>query len=240
VLADQPEPPPYFAVMKRMNRDGPPARQTSALPPQLDAAEVERVREKNAWFVDVRGSADFAREHVNGAINIPASNKLPTYAGTVLTYDRPIALIARTAEQAAVVTRQLALIGMESVVGWLEADALHQLKTRGIPLSGVGAIEPRALADRLANDGPRVIDVRGRTEWNEGHLPQATHVYLGDLARRAGELRRDEPIVVHCQTGTRSSIAASLLLARGFTDVTNLAGGFEAWRKLGLPVAKDR
>jgi hydroxyacylglutathione hydrolase len=100
----------------------------------------------------------------------------------------------------------------------------------------VPSIEPRALAERLRTNGPRVIDVRGISEWNEGHLPKATHVYLGELAGRAEQLGRNEPIVVHCETGTRSSIAASLLMARGFTDVANLAGGYVAWKRLGLPI----
>ena len=239
VLADQPEPPPYFAQMKRLNRDGPPTRPTG-FAPQLDPAALERARATHAWVVDVRGSADFGRGHLPGTINIPASHKLPTYAGTVLTYDRPIVLIARTAAQAAQVTRQLALIGLDDVAGWADASALGELAGRGSALAGVRAIEPRALADRLAQNGrgPRVIDVRGESEWKEGHLPKATHVYLGDLQRHIDTLRPDEPIVVHCQTGTRSSIAASLLMARGFSDVANLAGGFEAWRKLGLPFEK--
>jgi hydroxyacylglutathione hydrolase len=234
VLSDQPEPPPYFAEMKRLNRDGPPPRRPETAPRQLDLAALERARRSNAWVVDVRGSADFAREHIAGTINIPASGRLPTYAGTVLTYDRPIVLVARSKEQTEHVTRQLALIGLDDVIGWVDAAALPELAGRGA-VRGVPSIEPRALAERLSTNGPRVLDVRGTSEWNAGHLPQATHVYLGELSNRASELRHDEPIVVHCETGTRSSIAASLLMARGFTDVANLAGGYVAWKRLGLP-----
>jgi hydroxyacylglutathione hydrolase len=244
VLADQPEPPPYFAEMKRLNRDGPPPppRPDKRSPPQLDAEAVVKARAADHWIVDVRGSADFAREHLPGAINIPASNKLPTYAGTVLSYDRPIVLLAKSQDQAAEVTRQLALIGLDRVIGWRAPDVLHDVERDGDAVSIVRAMEPRDLADQLATNGggPRVIDVRGRPEWNEGHVPQATHIYLGDLQDRMREFQHNEPIVVLCQTGSRSSIAASLLMARGFTDVRNLVGGFHAWRKLGLPVSEDR
>ena len=236
VLADQPEPPPYFAEMKRLNRDGPPRRATATAPRELPGGEAAARRETH-WVVDVRGSGEFAREHLPGAINIPASSKLPTYAGTVLTYDRPIVLIAKSAEQAATATRQLALIGMDRVEGW---TAFGSLPRPSGAAATVRAIDPRALAERLERNGPRVIDVRGRTEWNDGHLPKASHVYLGDLQKHAAQLKPDEPIVVHCQTGTRSSIAASLLMARGFTDVSNLIGGFEAWRRSGLPVVDER
>jgi hydroxyacylglutathione hydrolase len=241
VLADQPEPPPYFATMKRLNRDGPPIHPDSAPAPTGLTDLLDAARDTNVWVVDVRASADFAREHVPGTINIPASQKFPTYAGTVLTYDKPIMVIARSAEQAMTVTRQFALIGMDAVKGWVDASVLQELRGRGA-LSAVPLVDPRALAQRLAANGgaPRVIDVRGAPEWNEGHLPAATHVYLGDLDRHASGLRPDQPLVVHCQTGTRSSIAASLLMARGFTDVSNLAGGFEAWKRLGLPIANER
>lgn len=242
VLADQPEPPPYFAEMKRLNRDGPPATSGSGAPPQMDAEAVAKARAEPHWIVDVRGSADFAREHLPGAINIPASNKLPTYAGTVLSFDRPIVLLAKSEDQAVSVRRQLALIGLDRVVGWGGLDVLQDVKREGGPVSFVRVIEPRVLAEQIeANGGgPRVIDVRGRPEWDDGHLPGATHIYLGDLQDRMRELRKDEPIVVQCETGSRSSIAASLLMARGFSDVTNLVGGFQAWHRLGLPVSEDR
>jgi hydroxyacylglutathione hydrolase len=238
VLADQPEPPPYFATMKQLNRDGPPPRPARAVV-AVDIAELESAAATH-WIVDVRGSAEFAKEHLSGTINIPASNKFPTYAGTVLSYDKPILLVAKSADQAAAVARHLALIGMDRVDGWISAGALEQARQSPHGLSSVRAVDPRGLAARLDKNGPRVIDVRGRTEWNEGHLPNATHVYLGELQERMGELRRNEPIVVHCETGTRSSIAASLLMASGFTDVSNLVGGVAAWRKLGLPVVAER
>lgn len=236
VLADQPEPPNYFAVMKRLNRDGPPARPAWDSFRQLDATAVETALDKDHWVVDVRSSAEFAQMHVPGSINIPASKSLPTYAGTVLTYDRPIIVMAKTREQAQSVIAQFALIGLDNVAGFATLDVLQQIRSAGRRLGTVAAIDPAALAARLGTDGPRIIDVRGTSEWKNGHLPKATHIYLGDLEDRIASASREEPIVVHCETGTRASIAASLLLARGFTDVTVLRGGYTAWRNEGLPV----
>ena len=118
-------------------------------------------------------------------------------------------------------------------------DVLEQMKKTGRAIASVGTIDPQTLATELETNGPRVIDVRGRSEWNDGHLPKATHIFLGDVVDRSAAFQKDEPIVVHCESGTRSSIAASLLMARGFTEVANLAGGFEAWREAGLPVAQE-
>lgn len=234
VLADQPEPPPYFAVMKRLNRDGPPPpRRRNGLPQLVASAVLEAIRA--CWVVDLRGSSDFARGHVRGTINIPAAPQtFPTYAGTVLTYDRPIMLVAKSAEQAESAARRLALIGLDDVQGWIPFETLRA--SEADRLATVKAVDPPQLARELDGNGPRVIDVRGRSEWNDGHLPRATHIYLGELMERLDDAARNDRIIVHCASGTRSSIAASLLMARGFTDVSNLAGGYDAWRRAGLPV----
>jgi hydroxyacylglutathione hydrolase len=242
VLADQPEAPPYFGVMKRLNRDGPPPKPASLGLHQLDATAVETSLDKDHWVVDVRGSVDFARAHVPGSINIPfASKSFVTYAGTVLSYDRPIVVVAKSQDQALAAVRSLSLIGLDQIAGWAMLDVLQQIQSAGRRLASMPTIDAKALAERLQANGnaPRVIDVRGRSEWRDGHLPDATHIYLGDLAERTANAKRDDPIVVHCESGTRSSIAASLLTSIGFSDVTNFPGGFLAWQKAGLPVARD-
>ena len=107
--------------------------------------------------------------------------------------------------------------------------------TRGWPgwklfLLIVGAVLTGAVA---------VLDVRTDAEWNAGHIPGAVHVPLGRLPERLASLPRTVPLVVHCQGGTRSAIAASLLRAQGFDDVTNLAGGFAGWVRAGKLVERE-
>lgn len=237
VLEDQPEPPRYFAVMKAWNRDGPPPRPEFETFRQLDAGALANALRQQHWVVDVRSTAEFAKLHVPGAINIPASKSLPTYAGTVLDYDRPIVLIANTREQAQNVIAQLALIGMDNIAGFTTLAALEQVKAER-PLEPLRGVAPNTLLDRMEGDrpAPLLVDVRKTTEWNAGHLPDATHIFLGDLEERMASEPRDRPVVVHCQTGSRASIAASLLRARGFSDVSVLTGGFEGWKKAGLPI----
>ena len=239
VLADQPEPPPYFAVMKRLNRDGAPPRARRDDIPQLDARAVEKALERGDWVVDIRSSGDFAASHIAGAVNIPASKSLPTYAGTVLTYDRPIHVIAKSHDQARHAMQQLALIGLDDIAGWAALDVLQQWKSEGRPVATTMMMDGPTLMGKLERGGPRVIDVRGTGYWKGGHGAAADHVYLGDLPERAAALRKDEPIVVHCQGGTRSSIAASLLEREGFSNVATLKGGVDAWRKAGLPLVHE-
>ena len=196
---------------------------------------------EGAWVLDVRSTRDFAREHIPGTINIPAASKsFLTYAGTVLTYDRPILIIAKTQAQASDALAELRKIGFDHATGIATVEVLQQMKATGKPLRSVPTIEPAALADRLAANGTRVLDVRGRSEWNHGHLAQAVHIYLGDVVESTDRMSRDAPIVVHCQSGSRSSIAASLLMARGFSNITNFAGGVDAWRKAGLPLVEEK
>jgi hydroxyacylglutathione hydrolase len=84
-----------------------------------------------------------------------------------------------------------------------------------------------------------IIDVRNQAEWAAGHLPGARHVQLGSLDSRLDEVPFNGTVVVHCQSGARSAIAASLLLARGFRNVINLQGGFAEWESAGYPVTHD-
>lgn len=239
VLSDQPEPPAYFGVMKRMNRDGPPARPTSDVP-DVDLDFVEHALDAGHWLVDIRGSADFARGHLAGTINIPMSNSLVTYAGTVLSYDRPIVLIAKSRDQALSATRHLTLIGFDRISGVATREVLERARQAGRAMAVVRRVEPRTVAEQLVRGSPLVIDVRGRSEWNDGHLKGATHIYLGELEERARSLDKTTPIVLHCRTTTRSSIGASLLLGRGFGDVSCMTGGMDAWRQAGLPVIEEK
>jgi hydroxyacylglutathione hydrolase len=229
ILQDQPEPPPYFATMKRMNRDGPPEYWPEELSElHLAAIDLQAVK---PWVVDLRNPREFARGHRAGSINIPMSKSFVTYAGTVLTYKNPIILIARSAEQANTARRELSLIGMDDVVGWIPLVSFAMMNDNEI----VQSIYPEVLAERMRQGKLRVIDVRGRSEWNDGHIDGAEHIYLGHLADASAGFKKRDEIVVHCQTGARSSVAASLLMSLGFRNVVDVPAGFAGWRKAGFP-----
>ena len=238
VLAGQPEPPRYFAVMKRMNRDGPPAVPRER-PARIDAVRLAQLLAtgSGACVVDTRSAAAFAAGHLHGTISIPLNRAFAGYAGWVLPYDRDVWLLTDPARPDAADegARQLRLIGLDRVAGWLPLDAAV--------LAGaterVTQIAPRELAQRLEAGTVSVVDVRGRGEWEAGRLPGAPNIHYGQLLERLDELPTG-PIVVQCETGARSNLAASLLLARGRSDVLNLTGGMSAWRAAGLPVEEPQ
>jgi hydroxyacylglutathione hydrolase len=235
VLAGQPEPPRYFATMKVMNRGGPPPVPHAALS-EFDFDAVRRAAGEGASLVDVRSTADFAAGHVAGALNIPVGTSFATWAGWLLPYDRDIVLLGDDAERIARARQSLSLIGLDRVVGFAGAAYRATWVAQCGPLLKVDEIDIRSLAQ---GDAKKIIDVRGTSEWRDGHLPSATHFFLGDLVELTKDLPRDTPLALHCQGGTRSAIAASVLQAQGFTRVANARGGFREWSAAGLPVVAE-
>ena len=232
VLAGQPEPPKYFAEMKRINRDGPRSLGGFAHPPRLDADKLSALLERGALVVDTRPAKVFAARHVPGTINIPLNKSFTTWAGSLIPFDREFYLIVSDGDGHIVdeATRDLAMIGLDGVAGYFVADAAVQGD-----LETTKQVSVSDLAEQMQTGGVQVIDVRAATEFDAGHLPGVTHIPLGSLPDRLKEISPDTPIVVHCQGGSRSAIAASILKANGFDDVANLTGGFGEWAKKGLP-----
>jgi hydroxyacylglutathione hydrolase len=246
VLEGQPEPPRYFAEMKRINKVGPRALDRGAdglpharrLPP---AALPELVNEK-AVIVDARPAAAFAAGHVPGTINIPLNGAFTTWAGWFVPYDRDVYLLlddgdaAGAAKRADEAVRDLAMIGLDRVAGWFGGDAIAAWRARGLALGTVRQVSVTEAAALLDRGAVRVIDVRGRAEWEAGHLPGVQNIPAGLLRDHLAELPTDRPVVLQCQSGSRSAIAASVLKAAGVPGVVNLVGGITAWQEAGLPV----
>jgi hydroxyacylglutathione hydrolase len=234
VTAGQPEPPRYFARMKRINRAGPAPLPHGPLP-ALSFDTIQRAVDAGDPVVDVRATKEFAESHVPGTINIPVGTSFATWAGSLLPDDRPIILLADDPARIARARSILQSIGLDDVAGYAGPEFREAWLSRVSQLQST----PQVDVQRLASDKGRVIlDVRRQSEWDEAHIPHARHTYLGDLVELTRDLPRDTPIAVHCQGGTRSAIAASVLQREGFTNVENMAGGIEEWEKKGLPVEK--
>jgi hydroxyacylglutathione hydrolase len=239
VLEGQPEPPPYFAHMKRLNRDGPPLLGGALPKPVMRASgELAAAIAAGHTVVDTRGTRAFAQSHVPGTINIPLSRSFPTYAGWVIPFGEAFYLIVDAERQGAAeeALRDLALIGMDTCAGVFTTAALAEWKGEK---GTVPQTTARETAPKLASGEWAVLDVRGRSEWLEGHLPGVENIHYGRVGARAAALPTDRPLVLHCETGSRSAIAASVLRAKGFTNVVNMSGGYNAWTEAGLPVEHE-
>jgi hydroxyacylglutathione hydrolase len=224
--------------MKRINKLGPRVLGAPPRPERLPAVALGTVLGRGAVVVDARPAAAFAAGHVPGTINVPLNASFTTWAGWLLPYDRDVYLLVDDAAGRApdAAARDLAMIGLDRVGGVFGRDAVDAWVAGGRPLGTVARTTPAELAEGLARGEVTVVDVRGRSEWEAGHLPGVPNVPLGYLTERLGELPTTRPVVVQCQGGTRSAIAASVLQAHGVSGVLDLAGGFAAWRDAGLPV----
>ncbi len=229
VLSGQPEPPTYFAKMKRVNKEGPAILDGFHVPAKVDASQLPGLLARKVLVIDTRPASEYAQGHLAGTINIPFNASFVTWAGWLVHADEFYLIMDQSTAAARLeeMSRALALIGIDRVSGYFDATA-----ARGH--AAVQQITPNELAPRLST--VTVLDVRSANEWAHGHLPGAMHIPLGYLPERLGEIASAKAVVVQCQSGGRSSIAASILERAGFRDVMNLTGGLQAWAASGLPV----
>ncbi len=245
VLADQPDAPAYFTYDAVLNtRERPTldrALEKSLRPLSLNAF-LELARE-GAQVLDVRDPAYFEAGHLTGSINIGLGGQYATWAGTVLDRERPIVIIAEPGREYEAAMR-LGRIGFDRVAGYLEGGMQSLADPKGTDggrstdessklVAITDRIAPEALDEELRQSPaarPLLLDVRAPREWASDHIEGSLNVPLNHLAERIEEIPRSRRIVVHCASGYRSSIAACILKQHGFTDVADLAGGFNAWK----------
>jgi hydroxyacylglutathione hydrolase len=233
VLAGQPEPPAYFATMKRINRDGVPPL-SSVLPSVVSAEEAAGVLNHGGVIVDTRLAPDFSVAHAKGTTSVPRNKSFLNWVGALLPYDKPLVFIASGDEDSRKrLSLDLSLIGVDSIDGVLPVEDLPVL----ISVLGSESIAGESVDTAVQNGRRPLLDVRGRSEYAAGHIPHSINIPLGELQSRLNEVPEGE-VVIHCQGGTRSIIAASILQREGRSDVVNMDGGFAEWESNGLPVER--
>ena len=240
LLAGMPLAPPYFARMKQVNRSG-PAIIGPELPgrTRLTAVQVHQQMCDPCVILDVRSKEAFAASHIAGSINIPGGPNLPTWAGWVLPYDRPLLLVADDPAVVDEAVRHLLRVGFDQVRGYLEGG-MDAWQMHGYPIHTLRTLSVHDLAARIQSDNQRlqILDIRTDGEWSSGHIDGAIHIHGGLLQSRSVELEYDRPTLVVCGSGYRASIAASFLQRQGFSDVANVLGGMTAWKAADLPLSK--
>jgi hydroxyacylglutathione hydrolase len=241
LLRDQPAVPRYFARMRPVNQAGP--RLLGGRPPEPNAMSVESVQAAlagDAVLVDLRWPAAHSLAHVPGSVSIPTGSSFGTWLGWVVDPDRPLVFILDSPDHWDDAARQAMRVGYENVVGHLRGG-FEAWTASGAPIETGGRLTVDQLASRLdagLEDAPFVIDVRQATEYQSGHVPDSVHVAAGSLQDRLADLPRDRPIATICASGYRASVAASILRAAGFEDVSWVADGLPAWKKRGHPVER--
>jgi hydroxyacylglutathione hydrolase len=238
LTANLPTRPEYFLQDAEINREGAPALSDLIELPPISAAELKSMLGEGIVALDVRPGDQFAGGHLPGSINIALSGQFASWAGTVLGLSARPVLIADSPEQVSEARLRLARVGIEDTLGYLQGG-VETWKQAGFVLSELPQITVQVLRDRLQAHDFQILDVRREPEWQAGHIEDAAWWPLDNFKISPPEIDRDRPVAVHCKSGYRSMIACSLLQRAGFSNVTNVVGGFDAWQQAKLPVQSE-
>ncbi len=221
ILDGQPTPPKYFAVMKQLNKNN---RSLIVQQPKyslLTDKELLQGSKNNLTIIDTRSKDISAKAFIPNAINIENGKSFSTFVGSIVDYDKQIILIA-DASKIDDLTRKLIRIGMDNVYGYTD-------KIDAIPLQKAQLISKDRFKELLNDKNIQKIDVRTETEYANGHIEGVENIPLAQLEKSLNKIKKDQPIIIHCQSGTRAMIGYSYLLKQGFTNVLNYSGGINEW-----------
>ena len=236
VTEGQPAAPLYFAFSARRNMQDRPLLDEARAPTELGFDELLGLQAAGNLVLDTRSPLEFALGHLRGSVNVGLEGPFAEYAGDVIRPDQGVVVVAEDTDRAVEATVRLARIGFDGVVGAVTNPAAGFLthRERIEPSARITAAELVVRRTQLSR--LQIVDVRSDGEARlGGTIPGATLVPLPRLLDRLGELDPQLPTVVTCAGGYRSSIAASVLRANGFADVSDLIGGFGAWTGAGQP-----
>lgn len=236
-IAEKLELPPYFAKMEQYNLQGPPLLQRLPVPDFLSPEKFKAEMEKGAVVVDTRMPHSFGGAFIKDTYSIWLGG-LPSFAGWVLPYDKPILLVLEDKEQLDTAVRYLVRLGYDNIAGLLNGG-IAAWYIKALPIDSINLISVHDLKDKLEiGDEVVILDVRSDKEWAGGHIKGARHIYVGHLEENLGNVPKDCPIVVYCGTSRRSNIAVSILKKHGYHKAFNVLGSMTAWKNAGYSLVK--
>ncbi len=237
ILSEQPEPPLYFARMKRDNKVGPRVLGGVPRPEVLSAEQIRTIDATKDVVVDTRAWKQFSSGHLPGSLLAPVDNLFSAVVGSYCPDGARVFLVIEP-EKADEAVRELIRVGVDDIAGVIPPTALSAYAAAGGKLATVGEISPGAAKSKVGQPNVFVLDVRKATEFDAGHIPGAVNAVHVRLPALLEKVPRDREIIVNCRSGVRSARAVALLRRAGYTNVTNLQGGFMAWEKAGAPVER--
>jgi len=233
LLEDQPEPPKYFAMMKKLNRVDRPLLTAVPKLKALSNKEMMEAMGNGIKLIDARNKAEFAKGYIPGSINIQGNNAFATWAGWLLNYEEQFMLLADET-QLDDLTRKLMRIGLDNIMGYVPST--EAFTDQGGQLDKVPVIDIETFKSILKEPNVQVVDLRNATEFKSGHVKGAEHVFVGTLMDNLDKVSKDKQVVTHCQSGDRATIGYSLLARAGYTNVLNYSASMNEWMALGNAV----
>jgi len=233
-------PPQYFAKNAMLNKAGYATFETVLEKGNIALGPTDfevLANEENALILDVRPQKDFLAAHIPNSIFIGLNGSFAPWVGALITdLQQPILLIVPKGQSAEAITR-LSRVGYDNTLGYLEGG-IDAWKTAGKETTSITSISAEEFANRSKNSTLNILDVRKDGEYKAKHIENAQHFALNYIDKNMNEIDANKAYHIHCAGGYRSVIAASILKARGFHKVTDVAGGFSAIKKTDLPLTE--
>lgn len=228
LLADQPEPPRYFAVMKKLNKVD--RKLVTEVPKikNLNEDEYRDARSNNLKLIDTRSKEQFADGFLKGALNIQNNNSFSTWMGWFLNYEENFLLVAKPGD-AEDLTRKSMRIGLDNLSGYITPAQLLEFEKGN--LQAYVCLDKSEMERKVVEGNTQIIDVRGKAEYKEGHIKGAVNLFVGTLEENLDKVSPEKDVIVYCTSGNRASTACSLLVANGFDKAMIYPGGWSEWSK---------
>jgi hydroxyacylglutathione hydrolase len=236
LLEDQPEPPKYFAMMKKLNKIDRPLLTEVPKLNKLSIKELNDSLKKGVKVIDARMKADFAKGFIPGTINIQGNNAFATWMGWFVSYEEPFILIAEESKLDDL-TRKLIRIGLDNIMGYV--DGVQGWVSEGGNLSKSDIVSMDEFKNILKTNHTQIVDLRGASEYKSGHIKGTENLFVGTLEKNIDKIKKDQQVVIHCQSGDRATIGYSILAKHGFKNVKNYSGGMNEWNQSGNEVVKE-
>lgn len=237
VTEGQPPAPAYFVYDAILNRKNRQLLDEAVLPPAMSYGQVLEALDAGAVLVDGRTPEEFAQGHLRRAVNIGLNGRYAEFAGSVLPSDVDIVLFDEPGTELEGRNR-LARIGFDRVIGYVDRP-YQVLMEHPADVQVASRLTANAFGERAARVADlQIVDVRNPGEAAAGMIPGAVNIPVSQLSGRLDELDPKKPTVVYCAGGYRSSVGASLMRQRGFRDVSDILGGYNAWEQAVAPALK--
>jgi len=214
ILEGQPEPPLYFARMKRDNKIGPAIIGGPPKPVRLTIKEIKEIAgKKDTVILDTRERAEFYAGHVPGSLLSPLNKQFNTVAGSYITEEEKIVLLVEEhrVEEAIM---DLYRIGLDNVIGYVTLKDFQNYKDQGGIVETLEVLDFESLNKMSGDD--KILDVRKLSEYSEFNIEGSINIAHTRLLPKMENLSRDHKYYVHCQAGGRSAVAAALMKRNGF------------------------
>ena len=232
ILEGQPEPPMYFARMKRDNKMGVPVLGDLPTPRRMSLRETDDlVGDEESLVIDTRLSRPaFMARHLPGSLHCALNRSFNTAVGSLVEDETTPLYLVVGQEDVEEAVRDLVRIGYDNVRGFIDPDTLERYFLEGGQQASIERIDFETMEARDRSPDTAVLDVRYASEHSEGHVPGSLNASYTRLTETYGDLPRDRTLLVHCSSGNRASSAASFLARQGF-PVVYVDGSYAAWAR---------